>query len=293
MSKILAIHGIGQQFVGANTLKVAWFNAVRDGLLEVSDIVLAAEDFEVASYGPLFRRAGARGDPAPAPEELNDMETALVQRWWHEAAARSRAATGRDGDEESSIQDPALSGRARTPVLVQQALRQLSMSRFFHALGGDLAVLRLVREAYSFLHDPGMKQAILARVGEQVRPDTRIIIAHSLGSVVAYEALCARPDWQVHTLVTIGSPLGVEPMIFDALTPAPVDGRAAWPGKLARWVNIADEGDIVALEKRLAPRFGAVQDELTYNGWHAHDACTYLTGRETGLAIASAWRETQ
>lgn len=291
MSKILAIHGIGQQFHGPHTLKTKWFDAVRDGLREVSDITLADEDFDVVGYGPLFRPAGARGVQAPKPEQLHEMEIALVACFWREAALRSRAAAGHEGDEEPLIQDPEMSGRARTPMVVQQALRQLAKSRFFKALDGPTGVLKLVREAYLFLHDPAMKQAILDRVGEQVRPDTRVVIAHSLGSVVAYEALCANPEWQVHTLLTIGSPLGVSPMIFDALTPAPVNGHAAWPKDLVRWVNIADNGDLVALEKRLAPRFGAVEDLLVHNGWHAHDACNYLTARETGLALASALRE--
>jgi len=53
-------------------------------------------------------------------------------------------------------------------------------------------------------------------------------------------------------------------------------------------VNVADRGDIVALEKSLAPQFGAVEDELVYNGWQSHDATRYLNTRQVGEAVASA-----
>ena len=92
--------------------------------------------------------------------------------------------------------------------------------------------------------------------------DTRVMVGHSLGSVVAYEALCAHPQWPVRALVTLGSPLGIRNLIFDRLVPAPrlrptagrVRGRGR--GRVRSWVNVADEGDVVALVKDLRPLFG-------------------------------------
>jgi len=97
------------------------------------------------------------------------------------------------------------------------------------------------------------------------------VIGHSLGSVVAYEALCQKPA-NVVTFVTIGSPLGIQNLIFHKLTPRPSpEGIGAWPGKVKHWTNIADKGDIVALEKNLAPFFGpTVRDVMVYNGSDAH-----------------------
>lgn len=87
-------------------------------------------------------------------------------------------------------------------------------------------------------------------------------------------------------LVTLGSPLGIPNLIFDALTPKPENGVGAWPN-VKQWFNIADKGDIVALEKNLAPLFGSVIDELVHNGWTSHLVTNYLTARETGQAIAT------
>jgi hypothetical protein len=111
--------------------------------------------------------------------------------------------------------------------------------------------------------------------------------------VVAYEALCAHPEWPVRALVTLGSPLGIRNLIFDRLVPAPaarVSGgvQGAWPGGVRSWVNVADAGDVVALLKDLRPLFGErVACYLVHNGSHAHDVRPYLTAAETGAAIAA------
>jgi hypothetical protein len=53
-------------------------------------------------------------------------------------------------------------------------------------------------------------------------------------------------------------------------------------------VNVADRGDVVALVKQLAGRFGArVADHQVDNGARAHDASRYLTALETGRGIAA------
>ena len=79
--------------------------------------------------------------------------------------------------------------------------------------------------------------------------DTRVVVGHSLGSVVAYEALCeyrARAGGYGPALVTLGSPLGIPNLAFDRLDPAPTAGvgcgRARkgrrgrmWPTLLMWW----------------------------------------------------------
>lgn len=292
MSKIVAMHGINQQFLGGAALTTRWLEAICDGLEEAGHAKLDATEFRVVGYGAIFRQADARGstDQADSPD-LHEMELTLIDAFLHEAVARSSKSLGRESDESPTIQLPQDVSRGRAPQWLQQALLQLASSRFFYALNGRSAVLQLVRQAWLFLHDPDKKQEVLARVEAAVTPDTRILIAHSLGSIVAYEALHRNPHWQVKGLITIGSPLAVSPMIFEALTPPPSAGKAAWPRGLARWVNVADQGDIVALEKQLAPRFGQVEDIVVYNGWKSHDAVRYLNAAATGVALAEMLRD--
>jgi alpha-beta hydrolase superfamily lysophospholipase len=124
-------------------------------------------------------------------------------------------------------------------------------------------------------------------MAEAVGAETRVVVAHSLGSVVAYESLCANPRWPVTDFVTVGSPLGLRSVIFDRLDPAPVDGVGVWPPGVRRWTNIADPGDVVALAGVLANRFDdRVVDVPITNGARMHDLLRYLTAPSTGAAIA-------
>jgi pimeloyl-ACP methyl ester carboxylesterase len=130
-------------------------------------------------------------------------------------------------------------------------------------------------------------------VGKLITADTRVVVAHSLGSVVAYETLAAMPGHSVRALVTLGSPLGIGKLIFDRLEPNPDCGLGAWPGtEDLVWTNVADRGDVVALEKDLRPRFGPrVINTVVHNGAHAHAVSAYLTDKLTGAAIARGLRD--
>jgi len=289
--KIVGIHGIAHTHLTSPEIEREWLPAIQGGLEEAGFPRIAEEDFAIATYGALFRPSGTRagGFPKLTAEDVEDeWEETLLTEWWREAARLSEANRSRHDPlgEDLTIQDPDFEGRGRTSQTVQRALRQLTKSKYFSQLGGERAVLFLLKQVRAYLHDLEMKQAIQKRLVEKVTSDTRVIIGHSLGSVVAYECVCAHPEWNVQTLVTLGSPLGMSPIIFNALTPSPESGKGIYP-KVKRWVNVADQGDIVALEKELEPKFGLVVDRLVHNGWESHSATRYLNAKETGHAIAT------
>jgi hypothetical protein len=64
---------------------------------------------------------------------------------------------------------------------------------------------RLLAQAAAYLQEPAVRSAARQRVEAVVGDDTRVVVAHSLGTIVAYEALCAHPDWGVTDFVTIVS----------------------------------------------------------------------------------------
>jgi alpha-beta hydrolase superfamily lysophospholipase len=180
---------------------------------------------------------------------------------------------------------------ARTPGGVQGALRALAGSRYFAALA-DRALLGDLRQVREYLHEPEIRRRARERVSGTIGNDTRVLVGHSLGSVVAYEALAANPGWPVVLLVTLGSPLGIPNLIFDRLEPAPhpaavqTGPRGHWPGPGRAWVNVADQGDVVALVKDLRVAFGPDVDSwMVDNGATAHNVKPYLTAVETGRAI--------
>jgi hypothetical protein len=94
-----------------------------------------------------------------------------------------------------------------------------------------------------------------------------LLIAHSMGSIIAYEVLtlCAR-DCQINTLVTIGSPLG-QPIIFKKFRAELVrnkflGSKPKVPESIrTNWFNLADLRDHVAMNYQLA-------DDFTENSRH-------------------------
>ena len=57
--------------------------------------------------------------------------------------------------------------------------------------------------------DPVIRAEVQRRIAAGVAENTHVVVGHSLGSVIAYEALCAHPEWPVRALVTLGSPPGI------------------------------------------------------------------------------------
>src|SRR5262245_56372087 len=101
----------------------------------------------------------------------------------------------------------------------------------------DAAFDRVVDMVTIMATDPDLRTKMRERIEPLVGAETRVIVAHSLGTVLSYMALSNHPQWSVPMLVTLGSPLA-SPMIFGQLDPAPVDGQGVWPGGVERWVNI-------------------------------------------------------
>ena len=191
-------------------------------------------------------------------------------------------------------QDPSLGppagamgpGRAAVQVMLERLLRSGTFAKV-----AQRAFIGNLKQVTRFLTDRSVKDLVLARVHEQVGEGTRVLIGHSLGSVVAYEYVCRYGPPSVDLLVTLGSPLGIPKLVFDRLTPVPADRQGAWPGPVAGWVNVADPNDIVALRKQLAGLFPgpspcqAVDDRLVDNGDQPHAIDRYLNARQTGSAL--------
>jgi len=231
----------------------------------------------------LFRPQGelrAGGEPTYRPTDLADDERELLMLLW-EAAAQI---------EPDRVFSPDANLRASTPRSMQVALRALARSRFFAGMA-ERVLIGALKQVRRYLREPNIRAAAQEAIDAVVGIDTRVIIAHSLGSVVAYESLhryVGTPRWaNVKTLITLGSPLGIPNLIFDELRPIPAKGRGVWPGHIEHWANISDDGDIVALTKKLGPLFGAqLVDVRIHNGATAHDVRPYLSAAETGRETA-------
>ena len=103
-----------------------------------------------------------------------------------------------------------------------------------------------------------------------------ILIAHSMGSIIAFDTLAENRTLSVHTLITIGSPLGLPRVKRRA---SKRTGRT-WPEvppNVAKWINFADRRDPVALDTSLrrdyltSERKRFVKDDLVFNEYEYED----------------------
>lgn len=279
MARVLFVHGIGQQRSSSSSLHGRLIAELNAGLRGQCD-PLPAQDFACAFYADLFVPMGAKaaGEPPYDDTDLTAAEAELLELWWREAARTDAAVPG-----------PREPAKVRTPRSAQLVLSALSRSAFFAGIA-ERTLIGDLKQVTAYFGP--LRRQIRARVREAISPQTRVVIGHSLGSVVAYETLAAPEPSGVRVFVTLGSPLGVRNMIFDRLEPPPVNGRGVWPGTVSHWINVADEGDAVAIDKRLSRLFGdRVRDSIVYNGTHAHDAAAYLRAPVTGEAIALGLRD--
>jgi len=282
---VVGIHGIAQQFTGGFQLTSVWYDALRDGLASAGYRAtadnLAADEVRVAFFGDLFRPPGALGvgDPPFSPADIQPgLERDLLTEFYRAAVA-----------QDSSLGPPEGAmglGRETAQVMMARLLRSHTFAKVIQrGLIGNL------KQASRFLTDHAVKEYVLACVHDEIDPSTRVLIGHSLGSIVAYEYLCRYQPPSVELMITVGSPLGIPNLIFDQLTPAPTEGKGAWPGTTEGWVNIADPDDIVALRKKLrglfkaSPNGAEVIDRFADNGDQPHAIDRYLNGIQTGSVL--------
>jgi alpha/beta hydrolase fold len=287
VAEIVGIHGIAQEFSGRFSLEQLWLASVRDGLAAATYHALAealtSRHLRVAFFGNLFRRPGTMGGqeyPYSASDLRPGLELDLLAELYQTASA------GDAGPEESMR-----GGRVTAQAMVERLLRNKTFAGVArHALVGTLKQVAL------FLSDQSTKERVLEQVRDAVHDDTRVLIGHSMGSVVAYEYLCRYQPSGIRLLVTLGSPLGIRNLIFDRLTPAPVAGVGVWPGKADAWVNVADPNDVVALRKELSGLWSGsfsayeITDRRADNGDQPHSVSRYLNSRQAGAALGEALR---
>lgn len=283
MASIVVIHGIGQETEGPNTLHARLFPALQDGLARAGTAI-GPDDARFASYGELFRPPGEFLAPGPSYDSSDidpGYEEDLLMAIWASAARR-----------EDTVVPPDEEVLVRTPSMARRALAAVSGSRFLAGLA-EKSFIGSLKQVRSYFCSDATRAAIQQRVAAAITEDTRVVIGHSLGSVVAYEVLFAHPRPGVRALITLGSPLGVRNLVFDRLRPPPgpccAAGlmKGAWP-PVTMWGNVADDGDVVAAVEDLRPLFGdRILQLRVHNGAKAHDMRPYLEDVRTGQLITA------
>lgn len=138
-----------------------------------------------------------------------------------------------------------------------------------------------------------------------------LLIAHSLGSVIAYDALWELSHLQQFNekldLLTIGSPLGMH-FVQHRLLGHALEGVDRYPANIRHWVNVAARGDITALDNDVKDDFkpmlklGLVESITDHNrhvhnwyrnaeGLNVHRSYGYLVNEIVAKTIVNWWHE--
>ncbi|MGW2643152.1 hypothetical protein [Streptomyces sp. NPDC001348] len=196
-------------------------------------------------------------------------------------AEDARAQLPGDEEEEQGVVEPfRVLGRVLTTLLQMPGLREGTQWASGTPLLWHLAqVGRYLRRREA--DDSG--RTLDARIREQVLRGTDpdrplVVVSHSLGTVVAFEALHAYAG-RVPLFVTLGSPLATGAAVLQRLVPQP----PRTPSGVERWLNFWDRDDIVVgrprLDRWMLPSFSGVApttSRVDSDGLWVHTATKYL-----------------
>jgi hypothetical protein len=247
MTAIVGVHGAFHELWGPEQVLGRWRPAVADGVT-IAGGTLPDAALSIAFYGDVFRHEPSDG--AMTDDELRAVAQA--------------------------------SGLAE---MAQHLLGPDAATVLAEVIGEDM-LRRTVDQVGRYFANPDVRDEVRARVCAAIGADTSVVIAHSLGSIVAYDCLRAHPDLPVRTFVTIGSPLGNHGLVASKL-----DVEPGWPAGIERWVNVTAPTDQVCAGTTLRGMYDdRVEDHVVDNGHRGHDPEPYLCARVTGATVRDALR---
>jgi pimeloyl-ACP methyl ester carboxylesterase len=138
-----------------------------------------------------------------------------------------------------------------------------------------------------------MRQSLIDRLGAGGGPF--VVVAHSQGTMIAYDVLSEMKNIDVPLFVTIGSPLGIQE-VQDQLKRFTKQKTLAVPKCVGTWLNVYDSHDPVAADEELANDFAAksaIEDVEVVNPdspTHPHSGSGYLRTDPVRHAVRDAVR---
>jgi pimeloyl-ACP methyl ester carboxylesterase len=256
---ILLVHGRGMLDRDSAATRQLWFDGLRSGVTTLT-----------------------RG------ATLNDGDVRVV---WYADVLDPRSTEGCDygSSDPRALRDAKTASEVKQVVSVAGGLFSLISS-----LAGDkesASQLRALAADASFLSDARKRCASEDRLRlalERARLEGRpvILVAHSLGSLVAYDYLSTRTDTGlVRRLVTIGSMAGA-PELRRLLIGGDSTDAFSVPASVGEWVNIRNDKDPLATPLPIGRDIVTAPpaDEVD-----PHEMVGYLRGTITAREILSAW----
>lgn len=279
MSKIIiGIHGLANKPL-KEVLADAWRKAIAEGLEKNLKISNPQLDLRLVYWADLLYKN-------PLHDEENFNFDALYNEEPYVAADDGALKAYKDG----WMDDVTIWGRGLVGGAVDQLKQHFGMDALADWLMGKLLKdLAFYYDADRKILDRNHQRGVASQVlrGElrealmAEKDKEMMLIAHSMGSIIAYDALRdlgreVPGEVAVKELVTIGSPLGL-PHVMQKIREERqhYDARVRTPSIVTgAWINHADRKDPVAADPHLADDYEAndagvgVRDDLVLNDYH-------------------------
>jgi hypothetical protein len=308
--KVLFLHGIGGPR-RPDEASHEWTAALAEGMTGAGfkDIARKLRDGEILTQFTSYRDLFDRMEEAQSANlaDLDQMEVAIVSEMINEMIdvdagrdadpgrqlLRERARQQlRPGPESQGVMAPVRRlVNAATTLVSAQPLRKFGEWASGKAMVHDFAqVARYLSRTEMVSVGISLDERIRARVLTELGSGPVLVIAHSLGSVVSFEAL-HQFEGTVPLWITIGSPLGMRTAVFSRVRPRP----PATPECVRAWANFWDGDDVIAVRGVLEHDFGPNSSGVSVRSaqvksralW-AHTATRYLRAPEVAAAAAQA-----
>ncbi|MFF3543744.1 alpha/beta hydrolase [Streptomyces platensis] len=297
--RLVFVHGVGAHRVIDDELH-DWRLALTSGAEAAGHSRLVANllhsrvlDVRFAYYGDLFFTPGAQGVGMGhgSDENADDLSALLVD------AIDERLAQCPDQSEARKLKKakaqllPDGEAQGSGDVLRQtlSAVNTLCTIPGLRTIGNWASagiMISQLSQVRRYLTRKGKEEDGLtldARIRDRVTKEFNpsgptIVVAHSLGTVVAFEALHDY-DGAVPLFVTLGSPIGMRTAVQPHMRPHPLQV----PHTVRRWLNFWDRDDFIVanpqLHKWIAPNGASVAPvsrRVDSDGVWVHPAAKYL-----------------
>lgn len=283
---MVGVHGIAQQQSGPARQEKAWRHAFYRGLRHARCPEDEFPTLAVPFYGNLFRKGSPYLDGVAAP----NFEFIEEQRWEADEIAFVAGALDEITEElsESVLDDLWLtSPNLGPPALIPPPLlRGLAAIDRRWGTGRGLLLVGVLRQVNAYLFVPEAGEQIRQIVSDTLTDETRVLVGHSLGSVIAYDLLLRGAAPQIQTLVTLGSPL---PLATVRSALPPLASGTVVPGADLLWCNVYDPWDVVTAGHGLEPE--AQDIPVSNRRGDPHALAEYLGRKETAHSVLRSTAE--
>lgn len=249
MHQLVLVHGRGQEEFAPNHLKEEWISALMTGA-KLAGLSVNRRALQASTSFPYYARILVPHAVQHATGFLSGNKTRKT--------AQPNSASSKF---EESYRKQLIKTLSRDRMKVRESRPQTLGSAFgrrmaqivdgfFNGAIGNF-IKAVLADVHTYLNDAAVRAQVNKLVATEIREAASrgqqvVVVGHSLGSVVALEALHqVKVSLRNIRFVTLGSPLAITAVRSSLEYHLP--RQWIWPSSVSSWINASDQRDYVAL----------------------------------------------